>query len=204
MNPSPIFTIGHSTHTRGAFDALLAKHGINVLVDVRSAPYSRFVADFNKPALEQGLRLAGVKYLFLGRELGARPADATLYRNGQVQFDLLAATPLFQRGIERVLTGSRQYRIALMCAERDPLQCHRTLLVARTLVTRGATVEHILFTGQLESHAAAMERLLGLVGLPSQDMFRSWDELVAAAVEQQAARIAYVAEAGRQRAASGA
>jgi uncharacterized protein (DUF488 family) len=99
---------------------------------------------------------------------------------------------LFKSGLDRIIRGANDYRIALMCAEKDPLQCHRTLLVARALVEHGVVVEHILANGKLESHQAAMERLLDVVGLPQQDLFRSRDELVSEALALKEEQVAYV------------
>ena len=190
----PVLTIGHSTHSLEAFVALLRQHGVTALADVRSAPYSRLNPQFNREALEQSLIAHGIKYVFLGRELGARSNDRTCYENGRVQYARLARTDLFRSGIERVIRGANEYRIALMCAEKEPLECHRTLLVARALAELGIAVQHILADGRLESQEATMERLLDVVGLPRQDLFRSRDELIAEALIRQEERVAYVEE----------
>lgn len=190
----PVLTIGHSTHSLEAFVALLRQHGVTALADVRSAPYSRFNPQFKRDALEESLMPRGIKYVFLGRELGARSDDRSCYENGRVQYARLARTDSFHNGIERVVRGANDYRLALMCAEKEPLECHRTLLVARALVERGVVVEHILTDGRLESHEGTMERLLDAVGLPHQDLFRSRDELIAEALVRQEERVAYVDE----------
>jgi len=190
----PVLTIGHSTHSLGAFVALLRQHSATVLADVRSAPYSRFNPQFNREMLKQKLLAHGIKYVFLGRELGARSDDRSCYENGRVQYKRLARTDLFCSGIERVIRGVNEYRVILMCAEKEPLECHRTLLVARALVERGVVVDHILVDGRLESHEATMERLLDVVGLPHQDLFRSKEELIAEALVRQEERVAYVDE----------
>lgn len=191
---SPVFTIGHSTHSLEAFVALLKLHGVTALADVRSAPFSRFNPQFNKDVLDRSLRAQGITYVFLGRELGARSDDPSCYENGRVQFGRLARTELFRRGIERVIRGAQEHRIALMCAEKEPLDCHRTLLVARALDDLGVPVEHILADGRLETHGEAMLRLLDLVGVPRTDLFRSRQELLAEALVRQEARVAYVDE----------
>lgn len=189
-----VFTIGHSTHSFEAFVALLKQHGVTALADVRSAPFSRFNPQFNKDALESGLKAQGIKYVFLGRELGARSDDRSCYENGRVQYARLARTDLFHRGIERVLRGANEHRIALMCAEKDPLECHRTLLVARALDEQGVAVDHILADGRLESQGDAMRRLLDVVGLPREDLLQSTQELIAQALAEQEKRVAYVDE----------
>ena len=190
----PVLTIGHSTHSLEAFVALLRQHCVTALADVRSAPYSRFNPHFNRDALEQSLIAYGIKYVFLGRELGARSDDQSCYENGRVQYSRLARTDLFRSGIDRVIRGANDYRIALMCAEKEPLDCHRTLLVARALAELGVTVQHILADGRLESHDTTMERLLKVVGLPDHELFRSRDELIAEALFRQEQKVAYVDE----------
>lgn len=204
LNPLTVFTIGHSTHPVEAFIGLLRQHQINALVDVRSSPYSRFNPQFNKPALEQSLRENGIKYVFLGRELGARSDDPSCYERGRVIYGRLANTELFRSGLDRVLRGAKQYRLALMCAEKDPLECHRTLLVARALDERGVKIVHILADGRLESHEGAITRLLDIVGVPHEDLFRSRAELVSEALAKQEKRVAYVDEKLAGEAAGGA
>ena len=199
----PVLTIGHSTHPLEAFSALLRQNGVTALADVRSAPYSRFNPQFNRDAVEQSLMAHGIKYLFLGRELGGRSNDRSCYENGRVQYARLARTDLFRGGIERIVHGAKDYHVALMCAEKEPLECHRTLLVARALDEVGIVVKHILADGRLEGHDATMERLLDAVGLPHQDLFRSRDELIAEALIRQEERVAYVDEKLAAEAASG-
>lgn len=189
-----VYTIGHSKHSPEDFVALLKQHGVTALADVRSIPYSRFNPQFIKDALERELKRQGIKYVFLGRELGARSDDPACYSGGRVQYGRLAQTALFKSGIERVKRGAEGHRIALMCAEKEPLECHRTLLVARALDQGGMEVSHILADGRLESHGDAMLRLLDVVGLPRDDLFRSQDELVAEALARQEDRVAYVDE----------
>jgi uncharacterized protein (DUF488 family) len=187
-----IYTIGHSAHPVGVFAALLAMHNVTVVADVRSSPRSRFNPQFNRADLERSLAAADIRYVFLGRELGARSDDPSCYDKGQVKYARLARTAAFRRGIERLLKGATEHRIACMCAEKEPLECHRTLLVARALVAEGVEVAHIHADGRLESHAAAMERLLDIAGLPRQDLFRSREELLAEALARQEERVAYV------------
>ena len=164
------------------------------IADVRSAPFSRFNPQFNKDALERSLKAAGIKYVFLGRELGARSDDPSCYENGRVQYGRLAQTALFRSGIERVIRGTQGQSIALMCAEKEPLECHRTLLVARALDAHGIAVAHILSDGRLEAHQDVIERLLDLTGVPHDDLFRSRQELIAQALARQEIRVAYVDE----------
>lgn len=186
-----LYTIGHSTCTEGHLIDLLKRHRITAVSDVRSTPYSRMNPQFNREYLKQTLRRSGIAYVFLGTELGARSDDLSCYEHGKVQYDRLAETAQFRRGFERVCTGMKKFRIALMCAEKDPLECHRTILVARQFEAAGIHVEHILADGRVESHDLALNRLLRMLGLPEQDMFRSRTELINEAYRQQADRIAY-------------
>lgn len=188
-----IYTIGHSNHPIERFLALLRQHGIDALADVRSTPYSRFNPQFRKETLQTSLAEAGIRYVFLGEELGARSKDPSCYDPaGRVSYTRLATTESFRRGLERLLTGMRDHRIAIMCAERDPLECHRTILVSRELEKAGASVTHILADGALEPHRHAMERLAAALKLASTDLFRTPDELIEDAYEKQGQRIAYV------------
>ncbi len=195
---STILTVGHSNHPIERFEELLHMYGVTAVADVRSAPYSRFCPQFNKEELAAQLRHAGIAYVFLGRELGGRSDDPSDYDNGRVRYDRLAAKPIFESGIERVLRGASQERIALLCAEREPLDCHRTLLVARVLAERGVHVEHILADGALQSHDQAMDRLLEMTGLKQPDLFnqagtsgRNAAEAIAEAIALRAAQVGH-------------
>lgn len=186
-----LFTIGHSNHPLEKFFGLLKQRNIQALADVRSAPYSRRHPQYNRDNLQAALSEAGIQYVFLGRELGARSEDPACYADGKVQYDRLAATELFASGIERLLEGLKTYRIALMCAEREPLNCHRTLLVSRALERRGLGIVHILPDGTLEAHADTMRRLAAELGLSGGDLFSDTGDMIDMAYASQADRIAY-------------
>jgi uncharacterized protein (DUF488 family) len=186
-----VYTIGHSTHSIEGFIELLVSHGATVVADVRSRPYSRFNPQFNRESLRADLKKVGISYVFLGRELGARCEDRACYVDGTVQYDLLARTGLFQEGLERVAEGASRHRIALMCAEKDPLTCHRAILVCRHLATRGIAAQHILEDGRLEIHDDAISRLLTEVGIGERDLFRGREELTAEAYDRRGRQIAY-------------
>ncbi len=192
---NPVLTIGHSKHGADAFLALLQQHHVAAVADVRSSPFSRFNPQFNRGPLKQFLKTNGMRYVFLGKELGARSGDRSCYLDGRVQYERLAQTLLFKSGLDRVLQGAKRYRVALMCAEKEPLECHRTLLVAKALAERGQPVLHIHADGHLETHEAAMERLLDLTGVARGDLFRSREQLIAEALGLQEQRVAYVDEA---------
>lgn len=198
-----VFTIGHSTHTIERFTALLRQHGATAVADVRSIPYSRMQPQFNRGTLMGALKEHGIAYVFLGKELGARSEDKTCYENGRVLYRRLARTEAFRTGLERVRTGSETHRIALMCAEREPLECHRTLLVGRELVAVGIDVVHIHADGNLEPHGDAIGRLIHLLGLPELDLFRSECELIEEAYARQEVSVAYVDEKLARKAGEG-
>lgn len=191
-NRRVIYTIGHSNHTVERFIELLRKHGISVVVDVRSVPFSRMQPQFDKNSLARDLRKHSIAYLFLGRELGGRSDDPTCYDNGRVRYQLLAQTKEFQEGLERICAGNEHHRIVIMCVEREPLECHRTLLISRELESKGIKVVHIHADGHLEPHEKAMGRLLHRLGMPDQDLFRTHSEIIDEAYSKQEARIAYV------------
>lgn len=188
----PVFTIGHSTHSREDFLVLLRTHRVTALADVRSVPYSRLHPQFNRENLSRVLKEFRIKYAFLGRELGARSQDPACYDNGHVQYARLAATDVFRAGIQRVLTGARRYRVALMCSEKDPIDCHRTVLVARALADHRAKVAHIGADGGLETHEEVVHRMREKFGLDKPQLFLSSAELTDEAYRRQEARIAFV------------
>lgn len=193
----PLFTIGHSNHAIEAFVELLRCHGISALGDVRSHPYSRHVPQFSYEALRGSLREAGIAYVFLGKELGARSENPACYRQGKAQYELLAQEPLFQAGLERLRQGMARYRIAIMCAEKDPLECHRAVLVARRVFEGGEPVQHILADGGLETHEALESRMMALHKIPEDDLFRSREEALLGAYAIHGERIAYQDESMR-------
>ena len=192
-----VLTIGHSNHMLDDFVSLLREHKVTQVADVRSAPYSRYNPQFDRESLEQALEMHGIKYVFLGRQLGARPKDRSCYENGRVQYALLARTDLFREGIGRVIQGAKEHRVTLMCAEKEPLDCHRTILVAKALTEQGVAVEHILSDGRLEPQEAALKRLLDT---PNQeDLFLSEDERIEKALVRQEERIVYTEQEAESR-----
>ena len=195
---SMLYTIGHSNHEIAVFLGLLRQHGITAVGDVRSQPYSRYVPQYSRDALEAALAGAGIAYTFLGKELGARSDNPACYREGKVQYDRLAEEPLFAAGIGRVEQGMQRYTIALVCAEKDPLDCHRALLVARRLFETGVAVSHIHADGALESHQALESRLLALCKLPEGDLFTSRAEFISDAYRIRGERVAYQEKAAEQ------
>ncbi|MDE0193759.1 MAG: DUF488 domain-containing protein [Gammaproteobacteria bacterium] len=200
MTGNPIFTIGHSTHSWEAFARLLSQHRVDSLADVRSVPASRFNPQFNRFALSASLHDVGIGYVFCGEELGGRPQDPACYENGRVRYDRMAETSTFRHGLASLKAKAANQRVVLMCAEKDPLHCHRTLLVARALANDGFDVLHVLPDGTLETHDQAMDRLLESYDLDSEgDMFTSREEFLAQAVERQTQRVGHVDDKREQR-----
>ena len=189
---SAILTIGHSRHPLERFTALLEAAQVTTIADVRSAPVSRFSPQFNKAALAASLAARGIDYVFLGKELGGRPERAALYTQGVADYEKMAATPEFRAGLERLVELAKQHRVAAMCAEADPLDCHRCLLVGRALAERGSEVSHILPSGEVISHAHVEDRLLDLANLTEAGLLlRSRDERLAEAYRARSRKAAF-------------
>jgi hypothetical protein len=187
-----IYTIGHSNHTIDRFIDLLKKHRITALADVRSHPYSKHFPQFSYEALKQALKNHHLAYVFLGKELGARTTDPNCYDSeARVQYACLAKTATFQEGLLRLNKGMESYRIALMCAEKDPLMCHRTLLICRHLRTQDIRIKHILEDGGLETQQEVEQRLLEIFNLSKQDLFARPEQLIEQAYDRQSENIAY-------------
>ena len=187
-----IYTIGHSTLAMEEFIHLLKLHSVDAVADVRSNPYSKYQPQFNRESLHRDLRGSGIDYVFLGAELGARSTDPNCYVDGRVQYDLLALAPGYIRGIDRLVTGSKSHTIAVMCSEKEPLECHRTVLVARSLIERSTDVSHILSNGAVEPHDDTLSRLLWQLDMPEDELFRTRSEILEEALKRQEQKIAYV------------
>jgi uncharacterized protein (DUF488 family) len=191
-----LFSIGHSNIPAERFIGLLRHAGVNAIADVRSTPFSRRFPWFSGKNLATTLAQHGMAYLACGEALGGRPRDAALYRNGVADYEAMARQSDFQIALDRLTAEDAQCRICLMCAEREPLDCHRCLLVARSLAERGLTIGHILHDGTVESHTATEQRLLALTGA-SDDLFVTGQgERLAAAYRRRARAVAYRAAAG--------
>jgi uncharacterized protein (DUF488 family) len=190
-NPS-ILTIGHSNHSIERFIALLEAAQVTAVGDVRSSPASRFAPQFSKEALAQALTSQHIAYGFLGDALGGRPKKQCLYTEGVADYEKMAASPEFEAGIARLIEATERYRVALMCAEPDPLDCHRCLLVARRLVAGSLEVAHILASGEIVAHSQTEERLLKLEGLAEDELFlRTREERLAKAYRLRSNKVAY-------------
>lgn len=191
MNKS-IYSIGHSTHSYEAFLRLLRSAGVSAIADVRSSPYSRSYPQFNREFLKPDLNFDKVSYAFLGDQLGGRPKSKELFTDGVADYEKMAAQASFKRGIARVIDGASKYRIALMCSEHDPKDCHRCLLVGRALAREGLTVRHILWDGRILDQAEIENELLHMLDRTTTDLFSIGANKLAIAYRSQAKRVAFV------------
>lgn len=190
-----IYTIGHSTHSFEDFLSLLRDRAIEAVADVRSAPFSRWQPHFNQDPIRQALAGNGIAYVPLGPELGGRGNSSTKRNErGRILYRSIAESREFRRGLDRLETGSDRMRIAIMCTEHDPLNCHRSILVSRALCADGLRVMHIHGDGRLESHRTAEHRLRRITGLEQPDLFRTEEQLLAAAYQRQEEKIAHVTQ----------
>lgn len=191
-----IYTIGHSNHTIDKFISLLKKHDIKVVADVRSTPYSRLHPQFNREVLKKALNASKIQYVFMGNELGARPNDPSVYVNNAVQYARLAERIDFRNGIERLIKGINEHKIALMCTEKDPINCHRTILVGRNLKKLGATIQHILYNSELEENSKTEERLIKMEGFTPTLFNTNIDqiEIIEKVYDKRSTEIAYIRE----------
>lgn len=189
-----LYTIGHSNHEIAHFLQLLRMHAITAIADVRSSPYSKFNPQFNREVLQRTLKESSMAYVFLGAELGPRSDDPACYRDGKVQYGRLAKTDLFLHGLERLRLGMKSYRIALLCAEKDPIFCHRMILVCRALRSEPIEIMHILEDGRVESLEESEQRLMQELKMRQLRMFDRPEDLVQRAYDAQGEKIAYVRE----------
>jgi len=185
-----LFTIGHSNHSISQFVRLLSQHAIEVVCDVRGVPYSKANPQFHREELGPSLRKHGIQYLYLGAALGARTRDPGSIVNGRVSYCEIVKSEAFTRGIAQVQALAASRRVVLMCAEKDHLECHRTILLSRCLIANGCSVQHILDTGDLEFHDDALARLIARLNL-TLSPFRSRKDVLMTAYERQEERIAW-------------
>lgn len=158
-----IYTVGHSTMTVDDFIKLIKIYSIDCIVDVRSTPYSQYASQFNEAEIRYALQQEGIAYIYMGKEFGARRDDATLYdEDGRLNFEKTAASQSFKAGIERIMQGiEKGYTIALMCTEKDPMDCHRCILVGREINNlENCCVENVLSDGSLLKQTQVEEKLL--------------------------------------------
>lgn len=190
-NRHEILTIGHSTLPYEQFLMLLRGAGVTAIADVRSSPYSRQFPHFNREEIQSELKQDGIAYVFLGKELGGRPNGVQFFCDGVADYEKMATTDAFRNGLQRVISGAEKYRIALMCSEKHPLDCHRCLLVGRELLRRGMDVQHIIPGGALESQSRIEDELLERAGREGDELFASREERLSAAYRYRAKKIAF-------------
>jgi uncharacterized protein (DUF488 family) len=190
-----LFSIGHSNIPADRFVALLRDAGVDAVADVRSSPYSRFFPRFSRQPLEKRLAAEGIAYLAYGEALGGRPSGQDLYRDGVADYDAMARSAEFQDGLAGLQSDAGSRRVCLMCAEREPLDCHRCLLVARALSQQGLATGHILHDGTIEAHAATEQRLMDWSAAADDLFVTGQTQRLAAAYQRRARAVAYRAKA---------
>ena len=191
MTGFDLFSIGHSNLAAARFTAMLQSAGAGAVADVRSTPASRFCPWFSAKNLAPILADQNMAYFAFGDALGGRPRDPSLYRDGIADYEAMTREPAFQAGLDRLVADAARHRLCLMCAERDPLACHRCLLVARALAARGLMIGHILHDGAIEPHAATEGRLLELASADGDLFATGQDERIAAAYRRRARAVAF-------------
>lgn len=148
-----LYTIGHGARKANDFLVLLKENDIGYLVDVRSQPYSRFHPQFSRSALKDFLEQYDIRYVFMGDQLGGRPQDPACYTNGKIDYEKVKQQDFFRNGIERLKTAvAKDLKVAIMCSERKPEDCHRMKLIAEVLVEEDIEVVHIDENGELRDH----------------------------------------------------
>lgn len=189
-----LYTIGHSTRMIDEFLSIVKEFNVEAIADVRSYPFSKHTPHFNRTDLEGLLKKNGIKYVFLGAELGARRAERSCYVNGIADYALIRELPLFGQGLSRIVGGLERMSIALMCAERDPLTCHRAILVARALSGQVPEIIHILGANSFETHHELESRLLQQYKTDGNDLFATREQIIENAYAKRGSEIAFSEE----------
>ncbi len=203
MTGFDLFTIGHSNMPAERFMAVLRGHGIDAVADVRTNPVSRFCPWFSARNLKPLLQHQGMEYAAFCEALGGRPTHPALYCGGVADYEAMAQEPEFLSGLDRLASLAEQHRLCLLCAERDPLDCHRCLLVGRALAERGLRIGHVLFNGSLETHHNTERRLLQTSGAADDLFVTGQRERLAAAYRRRAREVAYRPKPDRARTREG-
>jgi len=204
MTAFDLFSIGHSNIEAERFVAMQRAAGVTTIADVRSTPFSRFCPWFSAKNLAPLLAAGGIGYAGYGAELGGRPNDPALYRDGIADFEAMARHADFQAGLDRLVAEAARSPLCMMCSEREPLECHRCLLLARALAARGLTIGHILHDGTIEPHAVTEQRLVALDRDGDSLFVTGQQERLAAAYLRQARAVAYRGKAGKTTGQAGA
>lgn len=190
-----IFTIGYASLAINDFLRLLSANKIDVVCDVRSSPFSRYSPEYSQRELKKNLNEgAGIKYAFFGDELGARPKRRDVYDGNRADYALISKSDFFQSGIKRLVSGSKDHNIALLCAEKDPIECHRSILVCRELNQYSSNIYHLHQDGTIESQKDLGVRLAETLKMSPPPLLESdeaWTASIERALDEQALRIAY-------------
>lgn len=188
---NPLFTIGYSSYDVDSFIKVLKENKINAIADVRSSPHSKYKPEFDKDLIKSTLKRNGIFYVFLGEELGARTKDNSCYIDGRADHALISKTILFKNGLNRILKGLKQYTIALMCSEVDPIKCHRNILICRHLKKLNISIFHLMNNGEKEENCKTEMRLLKEYALDGNDMFINNEDAINIAYDKRSLEIAY-------------
>jgi uncharacterized protein (DUF488 family) len=191
-SPFPILSVGHSLLPAKQFVALLLGNSVSLVLDVRSSPFSSRAPQYNRDALNGTLADQGISYVTAGHKLGGRPKNPHVYVSGQVQYEKLAETPDYRSGLRKLLSAARKQCVVLLCAEADPIECHRFLLISRSLADLGHQVRHIHHDGRVESQRQAEDRMLRQAGLSQSNLFAPGVDALATAYAAQSSRFAFV------------
>jgi len=183
-----IYTIGYVSYTLEEMIKVLRTFGISCLIDVRSSPYSAYYKQFDRDILSKELQDAGIIYRNYAYEFGARQEDPRFYsEEGYLDFDLFTHSEQFNEGVEKVRKGmDLGYKIALMCAEKDPMTCHRAIMIGKNLKEQGFRVCHILYPDQIETQEEMEQRAIG-----NQLSFFPEEERIADFYREQNRKIGY-------------
>jgi len=158
----PVYTIGHGNRSIENFIGLLKIYNIKYLVDVRSKPYSAYNPQFIRENLEASLEENNIVYVYMGDALGGRPPNQDCYTNGRVDYNKAKEQPFYKLGIERLKTAYvKNIALAIMCAEANPCNCHRSKLISATLVEDDVSIMHIDEKGSLKTHDAVVIEMYG-------------------------------------------
>lgn len=186
-----MYSIGHSNHNWETFSELLQSNQVTAIADVRTVPTSKYSPHFKKYELKSRLSAIGISYAFLGKELGGRPGSYEYFSGAKADYEKMATAPDYLNGIERLIRGSRTFRIAMVCSEHDPLDCHRCLLVSRTLLEREIDTKHVLQSGDIQTQSDIERTLLSLSNRTSFDMFQNTADSLSLAYRERSLKIAY-------------
>lgn len=170
MKNSTLHTIGHGNKSIEQLIKELNSFEIKYVIDVRSKPYSKYNPHFNKNELKFSLLDNNIQYVFLGKQLGGLPTDLTCYTNGKVDYDKIKDKDFFKEGLSRLITANKkQIKVAIMCSESNPKQCHRSKLIGEELRKFGISLNHIINENLVKDQFTVMTEVTK--GLPMQNLF---------------------------------